>query len=302
MSSLRAPLALTGLAALLLTGCAADVEFTETLELGDQVVTADTLNDGHEAYTLYCMACHGHDGTGNGPAAPGYRPPPRDFTQATFKFGWVIDGLPHDADFDRILSMGLHGTPMLDWDIPPRDQYAIIQYIKTFALEDWAYPDALGEQIVSTPDPWAGKEQEALVRGSAVYHGYATCQQCHPAYVSRDEVVAAADEFGKTPALRDNIFFGESKESGYRVNDIPVRIMPPDFTFNPLRAGIGLDDLYKTIGSGIPGTAMPAWKGSIDESDLWALTHYVKYLADMRDTAAAAELRSRLKGGAHSAM
>jgi len=52
-------------------------------------------------------------------------------------------------------------------------------------------------------------------------------------------------------------------------------------------------DLYRVIASGVGGTAMPAWKGSLPEDDLWALVHYVDSLVAMRDRAEAAELRRR---------
>ena len=78
--------------------------------------------------------------------------------------------------------------------------------------------------------------------------------------------------------------------------------MPPDFTFNPVRVSHELEDVYRTLGAGIPGTAMPAWQGSLPEEDLWALAYYVKSLIDMRDTAAAVALRSRLAGSGVSAL
>ena len=42
------------------------------------------------AYT-YCRPCHGENGDGHGYSSLGLRPPPRDFTQALFKFGHVAD-------------------------------------------------------------------------------------------------------------------------------------------------------------------------------------------------------------------
>lgn len=271
-------------------------KFTEAISLAgqDQPVSAERLNHGREAYILNCYACHGPIGQGDGPAAPGLRPPPRDFTQATFKFGWVVDGLPHDEDLVRIVRGGLHGTAMLKWDVRDHDLDAILQYIKTFAPDYWTDPDGLGEQVVPTPDPWKGRTQQAIARGKKVYHGFATCQQCHPSYATEREVVEASKEWSKDPSARDNPHYAELKGSEYRVGDHAVRIMPPDFTFNPMRVSHEVEDVYRTIGAGIPGTAMPAWKGSLPEDDLWALSHYVKSLIDLRDTAEAVRLRQRL--------
>ncbi|MEM7248311.1 MAG: c-type cytochrome [Acidobacteriota bacterium] len=266
----------------------------ETTWLAGVEVSGDVLQQGFESYTLYCYACHGHMGDGAGPAAPGLRPPPRDFRQATYKFGWVTDGLPHDDDLRRIIEEGLHGTAMLKWDIPPGDLDAIVQYIKLFAIEDWADPDALGEQVALSADPWTDKHDEALVRGSDVYHAVATCQQCHPAYVTMEEVEQVARAEGRTPTTRPNPFYPELKESQYEVDGRQVKVMPPDFLYHPVRVSHELDEVYKTIGAGIAGTAMPAWKGSLAEDDLWALSYYVKYLIDMRDTAEAESLRRKL--------
>jgi mono/diheme cytochrome c family protein len=37
--------------------------------------------DGKAMYSAYCAACHGADGTGNGPAAPALKTAPTDLTQ-----------------------------------------------------------------------------------------------------------------------------------------------------------------------------------------------------------------------------
>ena len=52
-------------------------------------VDAHTLNDGHDAYMLYCYTCHGEKGDGHGPSSYGLRPAPRDFTKALFKFARI---------------------------------------------------------------------------------------------------------------------------------------------------------------------------------------------------------------------
>ena len=65
------------------------------------------LNDGHDAYMIYCYACHGEKGDGRGPSSSGLRPPPRDFTRASFKFARVqslsdiCQTVLHAARFER---------------------------------------------------------------------------------------------------------------------------------------------------------------------------------------------------------
>lgn len=62
----------------------------------------------------------------------------------------------------------------------------------------------------------------------------------------------------------------------------------------PYSARTQREDLYRTIGAGIGGAAMPQWKGALPEDSLWALVYYVQSLIALRDTAGAAELRRRL--------
>ena len=75
-----------------LTGCDA-TDFRETkIFAGGIVATADTLNMGRNVYVDNCLACHGNDGGGNGPASKGLTPTPRNFKQGLYKFGTVQEG------------------------------------------------------------------------------------------------------------------------------------------------------------------------------------------------------------------
>ena len=74
------------------------VTFVGPMVLAGQEVSAAVLNEGREHYVQNCYACHGMSGDGRGPASHYYRPPPRDLTKGLYKFGGVVDGLPHDED------------------------------------------------------------------------------------------------------------------------------------------------------------------------------------------------------------
>ena len=83
------------------------------------------------------------------------------------------------------------------------------------------------------------------------------------------------------------------KEDGTMV---PVRIFPPDFTFSPLRsvrAGSEMEDLFRVLSYGVY-PIMPAWKGALEDKDIWAIAHYVKSLMAMRDTPEGMKLKARL--------
>ena len=274
--------------------------FDAPLTLGGRVVAPAALEHGRTAYTHSCRPCHGDAGDGRGPAALGLRPPPRDLRLGVYKFAGVPAGqLPNDDDFVRTIRQGLHGTAMLAWDVPAAELDDLIQYLKVFSPR-WRN-ETPGDRIVPTPDPWRATGHDvdpqarlaaARERGRRVYHGLAQCAAaCHPAYATRPEIVAFTKELTRIDVreLRADLYDAVPKDS-----DFGVKILPPDFTFNPLRAGDGLDDIYRSIASGIGGTAMPTWKNVLPEADLWAMAHYVASLVAVRGRPEATALRRAL--------
>lgn len=291
-------------------GCRQRARFTEPMKLGGQTVAPQVLNDGYEGYTHYCYACHGEKGDGRGPAAPGMRPPPRDFTQGIFKFAGVPAGeLPNDDDLSALIKHGLAGTPMLAWDITPGERHAIVQYIKTFS-ERWK-TETPGEKIMpEAPDPWQGKEAEAIELGRRLYHLsgvemdpatqqpktiFAGCNTCHPSYLTRSDLTAMAQKsLGQPVEFRERMYLPDMKPTEYKVGDHAVGMIPTDFLFHVIKNGTEPVALFRTIAAGIGGTAMPQWKGALPDASLWALAHYVRSLAELRGTAEAAALQMAL--------
>jgi len=276
--------------------------FTAPQKFAGKLVSAEVLNTGRTAYLQYCRACHGEKGDGRGPAALALRPPPRDFTQGQFKFGWVLEQkLPRDEDLLRLSRSNLHGSAMVGWDVPEPELLAIVQYVKTFS-DVWRDDGAVGEPVIPTPDPWVGRERAAVERGNLLYHGYAQCLSCHPAYVTPDQINSASLALTGTPrtAFRPDMYQPELKDSDYSVGEYKMKVLATDFLVNPLRSpreDSQLADLYCLLVAGIPGEAMPAWDPSIlpeKASDVWALAYYVRSLARLRGTTAGLALRVRL--------
>lgn len=311
----RAVLGLALVAGLCALGCQVRrlqrPRFTEPQKLGGVEVPAAVLNEGHDAYMHYCSACHGEQGDGRGPSAPGMRPPPRDLRTGLFKFGGVSVGeLPHDADLDRLLRRGLRGTPMLAWDMSDRERHAIVQYIKTFSPR-WR-DEGPGERIEVAPDPWAGREAEAFEVGKRIYHLSGVendadgnpkyflvgCSGCHPSYISVAERIELSRRYTGAPpaalASLADMYRPSLKASEIQVGDHTLQILPIDFLFHPIKNGDSLPELYRTIAAGVAGAAMPAWKGVLNEESLWALTHYVAGLARLAGGPDAIALRQRM--------
>jgi mono/diheme cytochrome c family protein len=267
--------------------------FKEPMKLGGKVIPASVLTEGERDYDLYCRACHGDKGDGKGPASLGLRPPPRDFTLGSFKFGAVPGGtLPNDDDFVRIVRFGLHGTAMRAWDgVPETNLLVIIQYLKTFSPR-WQDEEP-GDPIVPTPDPWQGNEAAAVDRGRVVYHATAQCLSCHPAYAPKRYIHEVSKQLtgkGKTD-FRNDMYGSDLTKSEYG-----VKLLPPDFTRADLRSvrpGHQLEDLYRVITSGVGGTAMPTWRGALPEEDLWGLVHFVDSLTKLTGTDVPRRLRAQ---------
>lgn len=253
------------------------------------------LNKGEQIYKEYCMACHGVKGDGKGPAHKGMKVPPRDFTLGIYKFGKITTGeLPHDRHFYDILKYGLHGTAMLPWDLTEGQMDAVVQYIKTFASKVWEGKDKkLGAEILPSADPFGEAHRSAAIqKGKEIYHGVANCQSCHRGYVSLEEFSGINKKInGEGIAELDADFYKvKPQETEYGYLSIP-----PDFTWDHVRSATTVEELYVRLAAGVGGTAMPAWKDTITDEEIWAVAYYVKSLMDVKDTPERKTLMSKLK-------
>lgn len=117
----------------------------------EEVLTATPalLDRGKSLFEQNCRSCHGSGGRGDGPAAKGIAPPPRNFTDPQ---GWRNGpGIP--AIYGT-LEKGIPGTAMGAYDyLPAKDRMALVHYVQslgTFPHGDG--PDALadfGKQFAS---------------------------------------------------------------------------------------------------------------------------------------------------------
>jgi mono/diheme cytochrome c family protein len=247
-----------------------------------QWVSAAQLTRGRQDFVQFCASCHGLEGDGYGRSGQWLRPSPRSFLQSYFKFTKTTQDLPSDAALLRLVKRGLDGTPMLPWDLSDEQLTDILQYVKSLSPEGEGWRDPfkqIGDIVDAGQDPWKGKEGHAIKTGERVYHDVAQCMSCHPGYVSPKKLPALREEPAGT-TYREQLYLPVLKESNYTVLGKPVKILPPDFTFHQLRAGTTRLDLYETIAAGIKGTAMPQWKGSLPDEDIWALAYYVESLIE----------------------
>lgn len=295
MKILKGILVLTFLSTLI--GCEGQNEFREDVIMaGGKYVKSDTLNLGKRIYTEYCMACHGVKGDGKGVAGMAMQTPARDFTLGILKFGDVVSGeLPHDEIIKTHIKRGLKGSAMLPWDLSETQADAVVQYIKTFAPDTWIGKDKeLGKKIEITKDPFGlARKSSAIEQGKFAYHMAANCQSCHRAYVSKDELSKLSVKAGYGPIddFDPTLYETKPQESDHGYINIP-----PDFTWHELRSVYSVEDMYLRLAAGVGGTAMPAWKDTLSDQEIWAVAYYVQSLREYKDTPERKEFLEKIEG------
>ncbi len=103
--------------------------------------TPTAVASGKKAFGTYCAVCHGPNGKGDGPAASGLKPPPRNFTSPKgWTRGYTI------ADIYTTITEGVKGTGMAAFDmIAPTERFALAHYIQS--LGNFDHHDHPAEEI-----------------------------------------------------------------------------------------------------------------------------------------------------------
>lgn len=94
-------------------------------------VTAELLQRGRERYDIYCAPCHDRAGEGKGIVAQrGLVPPPSYHSDA-------IRNMPHGQLYD-VIRNGVRTMPGYAAQIPVRDRWAIVAYIRALQRSQYA--------------------------------------------------------------------------------------------------------------------------------------------------------------------
>jgi cytochrome c oxidase cbb3-type subunit 2 len=223
---------------------------------------------GKDVYERRCLGCHGVNGDGNGPAATFlYQQRPRNFTAAVFKFRLTKEPLPTDGDLLRTITRGVRGTAMPAWhELPINDRLAVIQYIKYELAVDRSDPSAPYAYFVEEPPgpplvigrPPAPSEQ-MIARGKDIWQ-QAKCWECH-------------GQEGK----------GDGEKAAGLKDDLGFPIVPADLTSGQFKSGPMVEDIYRTLSTGLSGTPMPSFRDAFPDEDRWALAYYVLSLSAYKD-------------------
>lgn len=92
------------------------------------VSSPELVGHGKTVFEAQCATCHGVEGKGNGVAASGMNPPPRNFTSsAGWKNGRMASGI------FKTLKEGIPGTSMASYaSLPAEDRWALAYYVLHF--------------------------------------------------------------------------------------------------------------------------------------------------------------------------
>jgi cytochrome c oxidase cbb3-type subunit I/II len=238
--------------------------------------SAEWIAYGKEVYERRCIGCHGEKGDGNGPAATFlFNQRPRNFNAGVFKFRLTQKPIPTDGDLLRTITRGVRGTAMPAWyELPLNDRLAVIQYIKYELAVDRSDPSKPYAYFIEEPpsEPlYIGQppapSQSILAHAKEVWQN-AKCWECHGQTGKGDGEKAAG--------LKDDFNF-------------PVR--PADLTSGQFKSGPSVQDIFRTMSTGLSGTPMPSYRDSLSEQDRWALAYYVLSLSAFKDPLTAEPLQ-----------
>jgi cytochrome c oxidase cbb3-type subunit 2 len=59
--------------------------------------------------------------------------------------------------------------------------------------------------------------------------------------------------------------------------------VPADLTSGQFKSGPAVEDIYRTMTTGLSGTPMPSYRDSLPDEDRWALSYYVLALSAYKD-------------------
>jgi mono/diheme cytochrome c family protein len=130
-------------------------------------ITREVLLRGQERYRIYCSVCHGRLGDGNGMIVQrGFRAPPSYHTERLRKapLGYFFD----------VMTNGFGAMPEYASQIPPRDRWTIVAYIRALQLSQDATVSEVpaGQKVPSEApvfrgDPGSGATLPELQPGAA---------------------------------------------------------------------------------------------------------------------------------------
>ena len=216
--------------------------------------------EGRPLFVKYCATCHGKKGNGKGTSARFTTTPPRDFTRGTYKFRMTPAGSPPTrADLIRTIRVGVRGTHMPGWKgkLERSQIETLADYLTTLSDVFWDDTPAPTPLVIADEPDY---DQASVARGKKLFEKM-QCAACHGTEGRGDGAAAKSlrDDWGKA-------------------------IDPADFTGGIYKGGKGAAVVFRAVSTGLGGTPMPSFAGSMSEAERWDLAHFVLSLAGEQPT------------------
>jgi mono/diheme cytochrome c family protein len=223
-----------------------------------------------DLYALYCDACHGADGDGNGRAARHQFPRPRDLRTEAFRLVSTDNGNPTVEDLEQVIKRGMPGTSMRAFDLLSKNQLRRLAEevlrIRRAGVRDWyvallrAEEEEIDEQDVQQVVDLRSLPG-ALVKVPAI-------GPADPAAAARQRDVYL--EFGCRTCHGDDST-GAPEVAVFDQHGLPV--WPRDLVYGPFKGGHEPEAIGLRILAGMPGSPHPAAK-TLSDRQCVDLIHY----------------------------
>ncbi|NRB76343.1 MAG: c-type cytochrome [Verrucomicrobiales bacterium] len=215
---------------------------------------------GRYVFQKQCAICHGATGRGDGEWAANLIHKPRNFRSGVFKFRSTPYGmLPTDEDLRRTIRNGISGTAMPFFKELSDDEVdSLIVYLQSLSRE-WN-DDSLHAESIKIPElpKWYYSEKEKANHVKKGAERFAvSCVICHGATGDGD---------------------GPGGKGLVDVWGFPSQ--PAALSKEHHKSGDDPTDIYRTIATGLNGTAMIGFSDQFKTNEIWELVAYVQSLSE----------------------
>jgi mono/diheme cytochrome c family protein len=272
-----------------------DDQLKELLKLEDE-----HLERGSRLYRVHCLHCHGVAGNGRGPTAPFVNPHPRDYRLGKFKFTSTKGGnerKPRRADLLRTLREGIESTSMPSFGLLPEDELEdLVSYVIHLSMRGQVEFQVMKEILMGDSEladsgvaarvkDYMDSSNDASIPGSwkAAEGNVIVPEAPLPSHENKEEWKASVQRgFQKfreqtgAGCIKCHTDYGRQSLLFY--DDWGTIGRPADLTLGIYRGGRRPIDLYWRIHSGINGSNMPNFSGSLTPKDIWDVVNFLEVL------------------------